>query len=181
MHMNGKRSCEITFRCWLVQVIADVHNPFISSFTCVLWWPYLRKVPRRRWISHTYPMWFWGYSLFKISSPGPILHGTKWRPWRPYKQSSKFHSKCRIDKGLIKMGSTIDHYRSQCKGRIIVAHPLCIHSFIHSYLRPLFLVVAKTPCTFWVCRWFVTRFNASSDLFGILCLTIMSATAVNNR
>jgi hypothetical protein len=39
----------------------------------------------------------------------------------------------RIDKGLNKKGgSTIDHWRSRCKGRIIMAHPLCIHSFVPS-------------------------------------------------
>jgi hypothetical protein len=72
------------------------------------WWSHLRKVPRRR-ISHTYPVWLWGCSLFKISSPGPVVHGTKWLLWRPHKESPTFHSKCRIDKGLIKRGSTIDH------------------------------------------------------------------------
>jgi hypothetical protein len=45
----------------------------------------LWKVPRRRWISHTYPVWLWGHSLFKISSPGPVLYGTKWILWRPHK------------------------------------------------------------------------------------------------
>jgi hypothetical protein len=47
------------------------------------WWSHLWKVPRKRWISHTYPMWLWGHSLFKISSPGPLLHGTKWLLLRP--------------------------------------------------------------------------------------------------
>jgi hypothetical protein len=46
-------------------------------------WPSLWKVPTRRWISRTYPMWLWGHSLFKISSPGPVLYGTKWILWRP--------------------------------------------------------------------------------------------------
>jgi hypothetical protein len=41
---------------------------------------------------------------------------------------SEAHSNCMIDKGLIKKESTIDHWRSQCKERIIVAHPICIHS-----------------------------------------------------
>jgi hypothetical protein len=45
--------------------------------------------------------------------------------------SPTFHSKCRVDKGLIKRGSRIDYWRSQCKGRIIMARPLCIHSFNH--------------------------------------------------
>jgi hypothetical protein len=42
----------------------------------------LGKVPTRRWISHTYTMWLWGHSLFKISSPGPVFYGTKWLLWR---------------------------------------------------------------------------------------------------
>jgi hypothetical protein len=31
------------------------------------------------------PMWLWGHSLLKISSPGPLLYGTRWLPRRPYK------------------------------------------------------------------------------------------------
>jgi hypothetical protein len=46
-------------------------------------WSNLWKVPTRRRISHTYPVWLWGHSLFKISSPGPVLYGTKWLLWRP--------------------------------------------------------------------------------------------------
>jgi hypothetical protein len=41
-------------------------------------WSHLWKAPRRRWTSHTCPVCLWGYSLFEISSPGPVLHGTKW-------------------------------------------------------------------------------------------------------
>jgi hypothetical protein len=68
------------------------------------------------------------HSLFKILSPGPVFYGTKWLLWCPHKQRHTFNSKCRIDKGSIKRGSTIDHWRSQYKGRFIAAHPLCIHS-----------------------------------------------------
>jgi hypothetical protein len=50
----------------------------------------------------THHMWLWGYSLYKILSPGPVFYGTKWLLWRPPKQSSTFNSKCRIDKGLTK-------------------------------------------------------------------------------
>jgi hypothetical protein len=53
--------------------------------TGIDWWPHLRQVPRRRRINHTYPMWSWGHSLFKISSPGPVFHGTKWQLWRGHK------------------------------------------------------------------------------------------------
>jgi hypothetical protein len=86
-------------------------------------WPHLRKVPRKRWISHTYPMWLWGHSLFTISSPGPVLHITKRLLRRPLKQSPTLHSRCRINKGLIERGSTIDHWRSRCKGRILWSTP----------------------------------------------------------
>jgi hypothetical protein len=65
-------------------------------------WFHLWKMPRRRRISHTRPMWLWGYSSFNISSPGPVLHGTKWLLWRPHKYSPIVHSKSGINKGLIK-------------------------------------------------------------------------------
>jgi hypothetical protein len=47
--------------------------------------PHVWKVPRGRWISHTRPVWLWGYSPFRISSSVPLLHGTKWLLWRPHK------------------------------------------------------------------------------------------------
>jgi hypothetical protein len=75
-------------------------------------------------------MWLWGHSFFKISSPTPVLYGTKWLLWRPHEQSPTFHSTCRINKELIKRCSTIEHWKSQCKGRIIIAHSSYIHSFI---------------------------------------------------
>jgi hypothetical protein len=68
-------------------------------------------------------------NLIKISSLGPVLYGTKWLLWRHHNQSPTFQSKYRIDKGLTKRESTIDHWRSQCKGRIIVPHP---YAFNHS-------------------------------------------------
>jgi hypothetical protein len=37
------------------------------------WWSHLQKVPRRGWISHTHPVWLWGCSPYKISSPGPVF------------------------------------------------------------------------------------------------------------
>jgi hypothetical protein len=46
----------------------------------------------------------------------------------PHKQSPTFHSKCRINKGLIRRGSTIDHWKLWCKGWIIMAHPSYISS-----------------------------------------------------
>jgi hypothetical protein len=92
------------------------------------WWSHLRKVPRRRRISHTYSMWLRGHSIFKISSPGPVLHGTKWLLWRPHIQSPTLNSRCGINKRLIKRGSTMDHWRSQCKGWILCPTP---NTYIH--------------------------------------------------
>jgi hypothetical protein len=65
---------------------------------------------------HTYPVWLWGHSLFTISLPVPVLYRTKWLLWRPHRQGPTLHSKCGINKGLIKKGSTIDLQRSRCKG-----------------------------------------------------------------
>jgi hypothetical protein len=95
-------------------------------------WPHLWTVPRKRWISHTHPMWLWGYNLFKISSLGPVFYGTKWLLWGPHKLSSTFHSKCTIDKGLNTKGEAqqIIEGRSARAGR---AHPL-MHSFIPPFV-----------------------------------------------
>jgi hypothetical protein len=77
---------------------------------------HLWKVLRGKWISLTRPTWLWGYSSFTTSSPGPVLHGTKWLLWRPYKQSSTFHSKCGINRVLIKKrGSTVDQWWLRCR------------------------------------------------------------------
>jgi hypothetical protein len=86
------------------------------------WWSHLRKGPRR-WISHTCPMWLWGCNLFKISSPGPVFHGTKWLLRRPHIQSRTLYSRCGNNKGLIKRGSTTYHWRSRCKGWILWPTP----------------------------------------------------------
>jgi hypothetical protein len=46
-------------------------------------------------------------------------------------QSPTLHSRCRINKGLIKRGSTIDHWRSRCKGWILWPTP---YTYIHTYI-----------------------------------------------
>jgi hypothetical protein len=46
---------------------------------------------------------------------------------------TKSYISCRVDKGVTTRGSTIDHWRSQCEGKIIVVHPLCIHSYEASW------------------------------------------------
>jgi hypothetical protein len=121
---------------WVVNYLQDIVTWKDTFSNGVDRWPNLWTVPRRRWISHTCLMWLWGHSLFKISSPGPVFYGTKWLLRRTHKQSCTFHLKCRIDKGFFKKrGSTIDHWRSQCKGWIIMAHSLCFHSFIHSFIH----------------------------------------------
>jgi hypothetical protein len=99
-------------------------------------WSHLRKVPRRRRISHTYPVWLWGCNSREISSPGPIFHGTKWLLWRPHIQSLTLHSRCGINKGLIKRGSTIDHWRSWYKCWILwPTRYTYMHTYIHTYIR----------------------------------------------
>jgi hypothetical protein len=40
------------------------------------------------------------------------------------------HSRCGINKGLIKRGSIIDHWRSHCKGRILWPNP---YTHIYTY------------------------------------------------
>jgi hypothetical protein len=96
------------------------------------WSSHLRKVPRRRWISHTYPVWLWARSLFKISLPGPGLHGTKRQLWRPYIRSPTLHSRSGINEGLIKRGSTTDHWRSRCNGWILRPTP---YAYIYTYIK----------------------------------------------
>jgi hypothetical protein len=102
----------------------------------------LWKVPTRRRISHIYPMWLWGHSLFKISSPGPVLYGTKWLLWHPLNWSPTFHSECRINKGLSYRGSTIDHWKSLCRGQILWPTP---YTYIH-YQRRLDKMFCLTLC-----------------------------------
>jgi hypothetical protein len=96
------------------------------------WWSHLRKVPKRRWISHTYPMWLWCHSLFKISSPGPVFHGTQWLLWRLHKQSSTLHSKCRINKRLIIQEKHNRSLKYAVQGPDLLAHPSYIHT-VHIY------------------------------------------------
>jgi hypothetical protein len=104
------------------------------------WWSHLRKVPGRRRISHTHPVCLWGCSPCKISLPGPIFYGTKWLLWRPHIQSPPLHSRCGINKGLIKRGSKIDHWRSRCKGWILWPTP---YLYIHTYTNyHIYLIIA---------------------------------------
>jgi hypothetical protein len=96
----------------------------------------------------TCPVWLWGCSSCNILSPGPVFHGTKWLQWRPHIQSPTLHSRCEINKGLIKRGSTI----------IIEGHgaragfygPPLIHTctYIMWYLMPphTALCILKTTC-----------------------------------
>jgi hypothetical protein len=47
--------------------------------------PVMWKVPRSRWICRTCPLWLWGCSFFKISTPGAVFHETQWFLWRPHR------------------------------------------------------------------------------------------------
>jgi hypothetical protein len=113
------------------------------------WWSHLRKVPRRRRISHTYPMWLWGHSIFKV-----VLHWTEWLLWCSHIQSPMLHSKCWINKGLIKRGSTIDHQRSRCKGWILCPIPYtytCI--YVHNIQHTLFFTSQHAKMHFVYFNW----------------------------
>jgi hypothetical protein len=92
------------------------------------WWivPFA-KVPRKGWISHTRPMWLWGYSLLKILSPRPLLYGARWIPRCPCK-TLYFTWRVELLRGWNRVGCTIDHWRLRSKGGLGV--PL-MHSFIH--------------------------------------------------
>jgi hypothetical protein len=94
-------------------------------------WSHLSKMPRRRLIRHTYCMWLWGYTSFKISSPGPVLHGIKWLLWRPHKWSPTVYSKCGI-KGLIK--GKAQQIRNG-RGAGSDCGPPLIHTYIHTYIH----------------------------------------------
>jgi hypothetical protein len=91
------------------------------------------------------------------------FNGTKWPLWRSYIQSPTFHSKCRIDKGVKqKRGSTIDNWKSQCKGWKV---PPLMHAFIQVFITRIVqlrrsyvtysLVALHTP----VRRWWMRRSN----------------------
>jgi hypothetical protein len=47
---------------------------------------------------------------------------------------SVFHLECRINKGLSYKGSTIDHWRSRCRGRILWSNPYTyMYTYIHTH------------------------------------------------
>jgi hypothetical protein len=52
---------------------------------------HMRNMHRKRWISHTHPMRSWGHSLLKISTPGPILHETRWLSRCPCNKYTTLH------------------------------------------------------------------------------------------
>jgi hypothetical protein len=71
---------------------------------------------------------------FTVSSPGPVLHGTRWLLWRPHKSGPAVRSKCGIDKEVNKRGSTIDQRWSRCRGQMRSAPHIYIY-ILDSCLR----------------------------------------------
>jgi hypothetical protein len=88
-----------------------------------------------------------GYSYFpKVffailhRSVSAVLLSTYCRHRRPHIQSPTLRSRCGINKGLIKRGRTIDHWRSRCKGWILWPTPYTyIHTYIHITVTDLLL------------------------------------------
>jgi hypothetical protein len=130
-------------RC-LLAVFPFLHFPGLAGQQTFMF--VMTNEPRRYFATsaHIYPMWLWGHSLFKISSSGPVLHGVKWLLWRPHIQSPTLHSRCGINKGLIKGGSTIDHWRSRYKGWILWPIP---YTYIHisAHTRPVHKALFSPP------------------------------------
>jgi hypothetical protein len=79
--------------------------------------------------SLTCPMWLWGYSLLKVSSPGTLVYATSWLQRYLFEQYTALRSKCRIVEGSKQKGM---HSRSLMvvEQRPVKIHPLFIHSFI---------------------------------------------------
>jgi hypothetical protein len=88
-------------------------------------WPYLQKVPWRRWISNTYPMQLWGHSIMWASSLQNQV-----TTMMPHKQSPTFHSKCRINEGVNLKGKHNRSLKVTVQGAGLL-WPLLIHSFIN--------------------------------------------------
>jgi hypothetical protein len=73
----------------------------------------------QKWsISHTYPVWLWGYRLSKSSSPGSLLYGTNWLSWCPHKKNPVLHSYGRIGKRINQKGDHNISWRLLCNGWI---------------------------------------------------------------
>jgi hypothetical protein len=108
--------------------------------------------------SATHVLCNWGFSSFTISSPGSVLHGTKWLLWRPHKQSPTCHSKCGINRGLnLKKGKHNRSVMVAAQGPV-VTHPLHTRTHearahTHNYLKLRWYghVVILIPVTYFTC------------------------------
>jgi hypothetical protein len=103
------------------------------SLRCLLpeYVPEGRRSGGKRTVYHMpIPVLLWGLSLFKIAPFGSIFYGTKWLFRRPHVQDPALHSKYRIFEGIMRRGGTVDHCGSGARAK--KAHPLDIHSFIHT-------------------------------------------------
>jgi hypothetical protein len=94
--------------------------------------PFCERCLKKQWISLTHPMHLWGHSSFKISSAGPLLYGTRWLPRHPCERLHFIWSVGLLE-GWNRGGSTIDHWRLQCKGWSRPIPYAFIHSFIHVF------------------------------------------------
>jgi hypothetical protein len=100
----------------------------------------LRKVLRKRWISHTQPIWLWGYDLLNVSPFGPLIYGARWLSRRPCKMLRFIRSEGLL-KGWNREGYTIGHWKSRRKGRSRPTPYAFIHSINHSFIHPTHVFV----------------------------------------
>jgi hypothetical protein len=126
-------------------------------------WPHLRKVPRRRWISRAHPMWFWGYSLYNILKPVPVVYGTKRLLWRPIKSHISF--KIRIHKGLTEKEQQSRSLNVAVQGPDYCG-PSLMHSFIQSPLLVRSLSLVHPPFAF--TTYFSNTLILSINFFSVI-------------
>jgi hypothetical protein len=119
---------------WLLQdiFIMELTNycgySFLTSLISLLksFWSLAQLI--KHWMtSHLTLMWVAGLAVTCMSINIPFsqtfrsifVTEMQWNQvttMTPHIQSPTLHSRCGINKGLIKRGSTIDHWRSRCKG-----------------------------------------------------------------
>jgi hypothetical protein len=101
-------------------------NQWHSGWQDYLWNTVTWKVPGKRWISHTRPMWLWGYRLLKILSPGCYCTEPGDYQDTPLSKILHFVWSVGLLRGWNRRGYTVDYRWSWCK-ESVKANPLLLH------------------------------------------------------